>query len=184
MTSVQISMLPNTSPWWMPSQATGWSKKTKWAHCWLLSNTLWGKLRWLRLPFGLSISSYAFHGRLDAVIMMVPDVAGIADDVLSKGNNEVNYDTAVFSQLEAAQTTTWSSILLRFNSRQESAGFLEASYPRCHECRSRISWSHLANGYTWVQKGRWKLPRHGKLPEVLLWLADIVGRTTKRASEK
>ena len=43
-------------------------------------NTLWGKNRWLRMPFGLKVSGDVFQERLDRVLILVPGVLGIADD--------------------------------------------------------------------------------------------------------
>ena len=60
--------------------------------------------RWLWLPFGLSVSSDVFQERLDAVIKTVPGVTTIADDVLAKGDSEINHNLAVLSLLEIAQS--------------------------------------------------------------------------------
>ena len=43
-------------------------------------NTLWGKYRWLRMPFGLKVSGDIFKERLDRVLRLVPGVLRIADD--------------------------------------------------------------------------------------------------------
>ena len=70
-------------------------------------NKLWGKYRWLWLPFGLLVSSDIFQERLDAVIKTVPGVTGIADDVLAKGDDETSHDVPVLSLLK----TAWSNNL-------------------------------------------------------------------------
>ena len=41
-------------------------------------NTLWGKYRRLRMPFGLKASGDVFQERLDRVLRLVPGVLGIA----------------------------------------------------------------------------------------------------------
>ena len=84
-------------------------------------NTPLGKFRCLQLPFGLSVSSYVFQERPDAVIKTVPGVTGIADDVLAKVQSEANHDIAVPSLLETAQNNNLKVIPLRFNSRQDTA---------------------------------------------------------------
>ena len=45
-------------------------------------STPYGKFRWLRLPFGLKITSDVFQERLDSVLVLVPNTAGIADDII------------------------------------------------------------------------------------------------------
>ena len=42
-------------------------------------NTPWGKFRWLRLPFGLKISSDVFQERLDRVLRLLDGVHGITN---------------------------------------------------------------------------------------------------------
>ena len=42
-------------------------------------NTTWGKLRWIELPFSLSVSLDIFQERVDTGITMVPDVTEITD---------------------------------------------------------------------------------------------------------
>ena len=46
-------------------------------------NTPCSKFWWLRLPFGLKVASDVFQERLDRVIILLPGVIGIADDILS-----------------------------------------------------------------------------------------------------
>ena len=45
-------------------------------------NTLWGKYRCLRMPFGLKVSGDVFQERLDRVLRLVPGVLGIANDIV------------------------------------------------------------------------------------------------------
>ena len=56
-------------------------------------NTPWVKFRWLRLPFGLKVSSDVFQERLDKVIRLLPGVIGIADDILTHGRLEIEHDS-------------------------------------------------------------------------------------------
>ena len=55
-------------------------------------NTPWGKFRWLRLPFGLKIASDVFQERLDRVLRLLKGVHGIADDILTHRETEVQLD--------------------------------------------------------------------------------------------
>ena len=75
----------------------------KTAHCLQHSSQPWVKFKWLWLPFGLSVSSDVIQERLDAVIKMVPDVTGIGDDVLAKGDSDINHDIVVLILPETAQ---------------------------------------------------------------------------------
>ena len=55
--------------------------------------TLYGRYRWLRLPFGLSVSSEIFQKRLHQELQGLPGVKCIADDVLIHGTNEADHDS-------------------------------------------------------------------------------------------
>ena len=56
-----------------------------------------GRYRWLRLPFGLSVSSEIFQKRFHEELDGLPGVKCIADDVLIHGTTEADHD----SNLEA-----------------------------------------------------------------------------------
>ena len=47
-------------------------------------NTPWGKYKWLRLPFGLKVSSDVFQERLNSVLQGVKGITGCVDDVLAR----------------------------------------------------------------------------------------------------
>ena len=66
-------------------------------------NTPWGKFRWLRLPFGLKIASDVFQERLDRVLRLLEGVHGIADDILTHGETEVQHDGRLLTLLETAR---------------------------------------------------------------------------------
>ena len=55
--------------------------------------TPYGQYRWLRLPFGLSVSSEIFQRHLHQELQGLPGVKCIADDVLIHGTNEADYDS-------------------------------------------------------------------------------------------
>ena len=48
-------------------------------------NTPWGKYKWLRLPFGLKVSSDVFQERLNSVLQGVKGITGRVDDVIARG---------------------------------------------------------------------------------------------------
>ena len=71
-------------------------------------NTLWGKYRWLRMPFGLKVSGDVFQERLDRVIRLVPGVLGITDDIVIHGATENTHDGTVLVLCETARLNNLS----------------------------------------------------------------------------
>ena len=71
-------------------------------------NTLWGKYRWLRMPFGLKVSGDVFQESLDRVLRLVPGVLGIADDIMLHGATENTHDGEVLIKCETARLNNLS----------------------------------------------------------------------------
>ena len=71
-------------------------------------NTPWGKFRWLRLPFGLKITSDIFQERLDRVLRLLKGVQEIVDDILTNGETEVQHDGRLLTLLETARMNNLS----------------------------------------------------------------------------
>ena len=71
-------------------------------------NTPWGKYRWLRLPFGLEIASDVFQERLDRVFRLLKGVHGIADDILTHGETEVQHNGRLLTLLKTARMNNLS----------------------------------------------------------------------------
>ena len=74
----------------------------------LTFNTLWGKYRWLRMPFGLKVSGDIFQERLDRVIRLVPGVLGITDDIVIHGATENTHDRTVLVLCKTARLNNLS----------------------------------------------------------------------------
>ena len=55
-------------------------------------NTPFGRYRYNRLPFGLSLSQDVFQERIDNIFGDIPGCAGIADDLVIAGWNEDGSD--------------------------------------------------------------------------------------------
>ena len=55
--------------------------------------TPYGRYRWLRLPFGLRVSSEIFQKHLHQALEGLPGVNCIADDVLIHGTSDVDHDS-------------------------------------------------------------------------------------------
>ncbi|XP_062574516.1 uncharacterized protein K02A2.6-like [Saccostrea cucullata] len=52
--------------------------------------TPWGKYRWLRMPFGISVAPEEFQRRVDDALSGIPDIRPIHDDVLIYGCGETD----------------------------------------------------------------------------------------------
>ena len=66
-------------------------------------NTPWEKFRFLKLPFGLKISSDVFQERLDKITRLVPGVISIADDIITPGKLvQHDHDARLLTLLETA----------------------------------------------------------------------------------
>ena len=72
-------------------------------------NTLRGKYRWLRMPFGLKVSGDVFQERLDRVLRLVPGVLGITDDIVIHGAMENIHDGTILVLCETARLNNLSS---------------------------------------------------------------------------
>ena len=64
-----------------------------------------GRFRWLRLPFGLKVSSEIFQRKLNESLMGLKGVASIADDILVYGNSESDHDENLRNLLEVCTKT-------------------------------------------------------------------------------
>ena len=71
-------------------------------------NTLWGKYRLLRLPFGLKQTSDVFQERLDSMLRLLKGVHGIADNILTHGETEIQHDGRLLTLLETARMNNLS----------------------------------------------------------------------------
>ena len=67
-------------------------------------NTLWGKYRWLRMPFSLKVSGDVFQERLDRILRPVLGVLGIADDIVIHGATENTHDGTVLVLCKTEQS--------------------------------------------------------------------------------
>ena len=83
-------------------------------------NTPFGRYRFLRLPFGLVISQDVFQQKLDAIFRGIPNVTGIADDLIISGRTEEEHDTAVIQVLVTARenNVAFNSEKLQFKQKK------------------------------------------------------------------
>ena len=66
-------------------------------------NTPFGRYRLKRLPFGVKLSQDIFQRKLDEVYKDVPNIMGIADDIMVCGSTESEHDQAFCKTLEATR---------------------------------------------------------------------------------
>ena len=66
-------------------------------------NTPFGRYRFKRLPFGIILSQDIFQRRLDEVYKDIPNVMGIADDIVVCGSTESEHDQAFCEMLKATR---------------------------------------------------------------------------------
>ena len=71
-------------------------------------NTPWGKFRWLRLSFRLKIASDVFQKRLDSVLRLLEGIHGIADDILTHGETEIQHVGRLLTLLKTARMNNLS----------------------------------------------------------------------------
>ena len=63
------------------------------------------QIQMVKLPFGLKIASDVFQERLDRVLSLVPGVVGIADDIITQGQSEVQHDASLLTLCETPRVT-------------------------------------------------------------------------------
>ena len=70
-------------------------------------STMFGRYRWLKLPFGLSCAGDLFQAHLDKIFSDLPGLCSIADDMLIYGHNPAgrDHDETVRQVLQRARDT-------------------------------------------------------------------------------
>jgi transposase InsO family protein len=66
--------------------------------------TPFSRYRFLRLPFGLSVSQDIFQQHMDRIIAQVPGCVGIADDIAVFGATEAEHDANLIKLMETAKS--------------------------------------------------------------------------------
>ena len=79
--------------------------------------TPWGRYRWLRLPFGVKVSSEVFQKRLHQAIEGLEGCVCVADDVVIHGRDRIDHDRNLRAFLERCQEVNiklnWEKCQLR-----------------------------------------------------------------------
>ena len=69
-------------------------------------NTPFGRYKFHRLPFGVLVSQDVFQKKMDRAYEGIPNVSGIADDIIVNVSTQEKHDTALVAMLETSRKTT------------------------------------------------------------------------------
>lgn len=86
-------------------------------------NTPFGRYRFKRLPFGVNVSQDIFQRKLDEVYKDIPNVNGIADDIIIAGSTQQEHDQAFLNMLEATRKNNVSLNSDKLQFKQQSVNF-------------------------------------------------------------
>ena len=86
-------------------------------------NTPFGRYRFNRLPFGVRVSQDVFQRKLDEAFRGIPNVTGIADDILVSGSTMEEHDIALKAMLEASRKNNIGLNSEKLQFRQRSVSF-------------------------------------------------------------
>ena len=67
-------------------------------------HTPWGRMRFLRLPFGITCASEVLQRKNDNIFGSIPNVQVIQDDIIIAGEDEKEHDEALRTVMETAKT--------------------------------------------------------------------------------
>ena len=86
-------------------------------------NTPFGRFRPTRLPFGVKIAQDIFQRRLDEILKDVPNAAGIADDILVFGADDIEHDQSFINMLETCRRNNVSLNSEKLQFKQDKVSF-------------------------------------------------------------
>ena len=86
-------------------------------------NTPFGRFRPKRLPFGVKIAQDVFQCRLYEIFKDIPNVAGIADDILVCGSSDIEHDLSFINRLEACRLNNVALNSGKLQFKQEKINF-------------------------------------------------------------
>ena len=87
-------------------------------------DTPFGRYRFKHLPFGVVVSQDIFQRKLDDIYKNIPNVTGIADDIIIFGSTEEEHDQAFISVLETTRANNVSLNAAKLQFKQPSVDFL------------------------------------------------------------
>ena len=65
-----------------------------------------GRFQWMRLPMGFIVAQDVFQRKLDGIFLSIPAVAGIADDMIINGRNDLEHDSDLVNFLDVCRRNT------------------------------------------------------------------------------
>ena len=86
-------------------------------------NTPFGRYKFNRLPFGVRVSQDVFQKKLDHAYEGIPNVTGIADDIIVAGATQEEHDTALTAMLEASRRNNIGLNSDKFQFKSSSVNF-------------------------------------------------------------
>ena len=87
-------------------------------------NTPFGRYRFKRLPFGVQVSQDVFQGKLDEAFQEIPNVTGIADNIIVSGATVEEHDKALRAMLDASQRNNYGLNSEKIKFRQSPVTFV------------------------------------------------------------
>ena len=86
-------------------------------------NTPFGRFRFKRLPCGVALSQDIFQRKLDEIYKDIPNVTGIADDIVVSGETPEEHDKAFLKMLEATRKNNVSLNSVKLQFREQKVDF-------------------------------------------------------------
>ena len=65
-----------------------------------------GRFQWTRIPMGSIIASDVFQRKLDSIFLDIPEVTGIADDMIICGRDDQEHNGNLLNFLEVCRKNT------------------------------------------------------------------------------
>ena len=119
-------------------------------------NTPFGRYRLKRLPFGVVVSQDIFQRKLDDIYRNIPNVTGIADDIIIYGSTEEELGQAFVNMLEATRANNVSLNSAKLQFKQPSVNFYghtltqEGIYPAADKLRLSCPGPPTSNENAWL----------------------------------
>ena len=97
-------------------------------------NTLFGRYRFKRLPFGIAVSQDIFQPKLDDIYNHIPNITGVADDIIVLGSTEEEHDQEFMNMLAATRANNVSLNSTKLQFKQDSVDFFGHTLTRDGIC--------------------------------------------------
>lgn len=111
-------------------------------------NSPFGRFKFLRLPFGLSVSQDVFQKKMDQILDLCPGTVGISDDVCVYGSNKEEHDKNLLHLMKVAQQKglvfnskkcAISKDRITFFGLQWSSNGVQPDIEKCDNIKNKVS---------------------------------------------